>query len=144
MDVDYEEEERPSRTKGRGRRSQESDDRYEGKAGDFEQLRAAEDDDVVGPARSIEGWVIMVSNVHEEAQEDDLIELFAEYGEIKHMHLNLDRRTGFVKGYCLLEYESFSEAQNAIKELNGTELLDKDITANWAFSKAPEKRRKKR
>ncbi|KAJ8770940.1 hypothetical protein K2173_022112 [Erythroxylum novogranatense] len=125
----------PKKTKGRGFREEADADRQTRlTARDFDSLGS---DGGPGPQRSIEGWIILVTGVHEEAQEDDLQNAFGEFGEIKNLHLNLDRRTGFVKGYALIEYEKFEEAQNAIAAMNESELLTQIINADWAFSNGP-------
>lgn len=69
--------------------------------------------------------------------EDEIQDAFAEYGEVKNCIVNLDRRTGFLKGYALLEYESSEDAKAAIKGLNGSKLSDRQIKVDWAFKKPP-------
>ncbi|CAN4119559.1 unnamed protein product [Withania somnifera] len=132
----------PKKTKGRGFREEAAEaDRNARMSARFDSL---DSHGGPGPERSIEGWIILVTGVNEETQEEDLHNEFGEFGEIKNLHLNLDRRTGFVKGYAFIEYENFEEAQRAINEKDGAEFLTQIIHVDWAFSRGPFKRRNAR
>lgn len=85
--------------KGRGHTLRDIEDKYEGRGGVFETI---EQEAGEGPCQSIEGWIVFVRGVQEEAQEDDILDKFSEFGDVKNINVNLDRRTGFVKGYALV------------------------------------------
>ncbi|TFJ80174.1 hypothetical protein NSK_008495 [Nannochloropsis salina CCMP1776] len=117
--------------KGRGHRSQE--DRGEGGRPHSFEVLGGEGGGEGGAAKSIEGWVIMVTGLHEEAQEDEVVDRFGEFGEVRNVQMNLDRRTGFVKGYALVEFTLRKEAEAAIEGMEGEEMYGKEVRVDWAF-----------
>ncbi|CAE7585222.1 hypothetical protein FNF27_07644 [Cafeteria roenbergensis] len=91
----------------------------------------------VVPCKSVEGWVVFVSGVHEEAADDDLIDLFGEHGQVLGVTVSLDRETGLSKGYGLVEFETKEAASAAVAALDGANLLGKEIGVTWAFAQPP-------
>lgn len=77
--------------------------------------------------------MIFVTGVHEEASEDDVLDLFAEFGPVRSINFNLDRQTGYAKGYALIEYATRAEADAAISGMNGQALLGKEVHVSFAF-----------
>ena len=129
---------RKYKQKGRGwQQRQAASDDYDGRGGIYDDGS----DSGRGPQKSMEGWVIFVRGVHEEAAEEDVLDSFSDFGDVRKIDLNLDRHSGFVKGYALVEYEEYEQASEAIKEMNGKELLGKTIQVDWAFLKDDQKSR---
>lgn len=84
--------------------------------------------------KSIEGWVVFVSGLNEEINEEELHDRFSEFGNIKDLKLPLDHRTGYAKGYALLKYQSFQEAKAAVNQMNGDIFMNCMISCDFAFT----------
>ena len=75
---------------------------------------------------------IYVGNLSYQTTEDELRDLFAEFGDVVSAKLIVDKFTGQSKGFGFVEMSNNSEAQKAMDELNGRDLNGRSITVNQA------------
>lgn len=74
---------------------------------------------------------IYVGNLPFSASEDEIRELFAQYGEVNEVRLITDRETGRPRGFGFVRMEP-AEADAAIEALNGTEMGGRTLRINEA------------
>ena len=75
---------------------------------------------------------IYVGNLSYEINQDDLSEVFGEYGTVKRVHIPTDRETGRVRGFAFVEMESEANEDKAIAALDGAEWMDRELKVNKA------------
>ncbi len=78
---------------------------------------------------------IYVGNLASDVSEEDLKNLFSEYGNITSVKVIKDMYSGTSKGFGFIELSNQTEAQKAINELNSKELKGKSIVVNEARPK---------
>jgi len=75
---------------------------------------------------------IYVGNLSYGIKENDLKEIFEEYGETSSIRIIKDKMTGKSKGFAFVEMENDKEAKEAISNLNEAELQGRKLVVNEA------------
>jgi RNA recognition motif-containing protein len=78
---------------------------------------------------------IYVGNLSYEVREEDLKQIFSEYGTVKKAQLPIDRETGRVRGFAFVEMSSEAEEEAAINALDGAEWMGRRLKVNKAKPK---------
>ena len=63
---------------------------------------------------------------------EDLSAMFKEYGDVEEATVIMDRESGRSKGFGFIDMPNNSDADRAIKGLNGTQLDGRALTVNQA------------
>lgn len=75
---------------------------------------------------------IYIGNLSFQASEDDIRDVFAEYGEVTRISLPMDRETGRKRGFAFVEMKEEAQEEAAIAELDGAEWLGRELRVNKA------------
>ena len=75
---------------------------------------------------------IFIGNLSWDAEREDLIHLFGEYGEVSKCSMPLDRETGRKRGFAFVDLASETEETAAINDLQNVEWMGRAITVRKA------------
>jgi len=84
---------------------------------------------------------IFVGNLTNDVTEEDLTNLFSEYGQVKEVKIIRDMFTQQTKGFGFVEMPGLSEAQKAIDGINTKEFKGKKLVVNEARPKSDSRKR---
>ncbi|WP_413681109.1 RNA recognition motif domain-containing protein [Prochlorococcus sp. MIT 1342] len=84
---------------------------------------------------------IFVGNLPFRAEQEDVIELFAPFGEVANCALPLERDTGRKRGFAFVEMADESAEPAAIEALQGAEMMGRPLRINKAEPRGSAPRR---
>ncbi|GAA6022752.1 hypothetical protein JCM11491_005568 [Sporobolomyces phaffii] len=85
---------------------------------------------------------LRVTNLSEDARDDDLWDLFGRFGKINRIYVGKDQETGLCKGFGFVSFESRADAETAMKKVHGLPYDHLILQVQWSVPKGeqPEKR----
>ena len=75
---------------------------------------------------------IYVGNIPYSVTEEEMSEVFAEYGTVKRVYLPTDRETGRMRGFGFVEMADEAEEEKAIETLDGAQWQGRELRVNKA------------
>lgn len=75
---------------------------------------------------------IYVGNLSYDVTQEDLVQVFEEYGSVSRVSLPTDRETGRPRGFAFVEMAEESQEAAAIEALDGAEWMGRDLRVNKA------------
>jgi RNA recognition motif-containing protein len=80
---------------------------------------------------------LFVAGLPYDLDDQELNDIFAEYGTVDSAKVILDRETRKSRGFGFVEFADASQAQAAMEALDGAELSGKKMTVKQAEERAP-------
>lgn len=78
---------------------------------------------------------IYIGNLSYDVTEEDLRQVFAEYGAVKRVSIPTDRETNRSRGFGFVEMEKMEDEDQAIEMLDGAEWMGRQLRVNKAKPK---------
>jgi len=80
---------------------------------------------------------IYVGNLSFKATDEDLRAAFEVHGDVESARVIQDRDTGRSRGFGFVEMPNQDQANNAIEQVNNTEIVDRAVRVNEAQERPP-------